>query len=250
MKNILDSHTHTIASGHAYNTVYEMAKAAADGGLELLGITEHSMKMPGTCHEFYFMNMRMLPRTMCGIEVMFGAEVNIMDFDGNVDMRQNLLEKMDVVIASLHTPCIRPGSKEENTRAFLKVMENPAVNIIGHPDDARYPVDYEALVCAAKEHNKLIELNNGSLHPLGARRDPLANDVVLLNLCREYEVPIIQNSDAHCAADVGNHQFTDVLLEEINFPEHLIVNHSVEMYKNFINRFKNNKTLYSDKATW
>lgn len=237
MRNILDSHTHTIASGHAYNTISEMAQAAADRGLELLAITEHSMKMPGTCHEYYFQNLRMLPREMCGIEVLFGTEANIMDLDGSLDMPQKLLEKMDVVVASMHTPCLKSGTKEENTRAYLKVMENPAVNIIGHPDDGRYPVDYEELVLGAKKYHVLLELNNTSLHPLGSRRDPKPNDVVMLELCRHYEVPIILNSDAHCAADVGNHRYSDALLEEIEFPEHLIVNRNVEEYKKYINRF-------------
>ena len=54
MKNRLDSHTHTLASGHAYNTIMEMATAAADKGLELLAVTEHSVKMPGSCNEMYF----------------------------------------------------------------------------------------------------------------------------------------------------------------------------------------------------
>ena len=54
MKYVLDSHTHTVASGHAYSTLHEMAKEAAEKGLKLLGITEHSMTMPGTCHEYYF----------------------------------------------------------------------------------------------------------------------------------------------------------------------------------------------------
>lgn len=240
MKNILDSHTHTLASGHAYNTVYEMVRAAADKGLELLALTEHSMKMPGTCHEFYFMNLKVLPRTMCGIEVLFGVEANIMDYDGTLDMRQDLLERMDVVIASMHTPCVKSGTKEENTRACLKAMENPAVNILGHPDDSRYPVDYEALVLGAKENHVLLELNNSSLHPLGARKDPLPNDIVMLELCRRYEVPVIMNSDAHCAEDVGNHQFTDLLISELDFPEHLIVNRSLEEYKKYTNRFRKN----------
>ena len=74
MKYVLDSHTHTTASGHAYSTLHEMVRAAKEKGLELIGITEHSMAMPGTCHEYYFMNMRILPRTMYGIEVMHGAE--------------------------------------------------------------------------------------------------------------------------------------------------------------------------------
>ena len=75
-----------------------LARAAADKGLELLGITEHAMAMPGTCHEYYFMNMRILPRTMYGIEIRHGAEVNIMDTDGRIDMDEYLLQQMDVVI--------------------------------------------------------------------------------------------------------------------------------------------------------
>lgn len=239
MINILDSHTHTIASGHAYHTVYEMAHAASENGLQLLGLTEHAMTMPGTCHEYYFMNLRILPRKMCGIEVMFGVEANIIDYEGHLDMNQELLSKMDVVIASLHTPCLKPGTREENTRAYLKAMENPYVNIIGHPDDSRYPVDYEALVLGAKEHHVLLELNNNSLNPLGARVNPLPNDALMLSLCMKHEVPIIMNSDAHSAFDVGTHQFTDLLIEEMQFPQHLIVNRSVAEYKKYINRYQN-----------
>ncbi len=238
MKYVLDSHAHTLASGHAYNTVFEMAQAARDKGLELLGLTEHAMAMPGTCHEYYFMNIRMMPREMFGIEVMFGTEANIMDFDGTLDMTQGLLRKMDVVIASLHSPCIQPGTEEENTRACIRAMQNPFVNILGHPDDSRYPVDYEALVLAAKEYDVLLELNNSSLHPKGSRKDPRENDIRMLEMCRRYEAPVILNSDAHTAFDVGNHAYSDQLLEEISFPEHLIVNRSVAEYKKYINRFR------------
>ena len=47
-QSVMDLHTHTVASGHAYCTLREMARAASDKGLELLGITEHAPKMPGT----------------------------------------------------------------------------------------------------------------------------------------------------------------------------------------------------------
>ena len=135
MKYVLDVHTHTIASGHAYNTIKEMAQSASEKGLELLGITEHAMKMPGTCHSFYFANLKMLERKMFGVEMLFGVELNILNQDGEVDMEENLLKKMDIVIASMHIPCFKSGTKEENTQTYLKVMENPYVNIIGHPDD-------------------------------------------------------------------------------------------------------------------
>lgn len=238
MKYVLDSHTHTIASGHAYNTVFEMAQMAKEKGMELLGITEHAMAMPGTCHEFYFMNVRMMPREIFGIEVMFGTEANIMDFDGRLDMRDELLAKMDVVIASLHTPCIEPGTADENTKAYLKAMENPYVNIIGHPDDARYPIHMEELVKGAKKHQVLLELNNSSLHPLGSRPDARGTDLKMLTLCKQYEVPIILNSDAHTAFDIGNHLYSEELVRETAFPEELIVNRSVSEYKKYINRFK------------
>jgi len=241
MRSVLDSHAHTIASGHAYNTIYEMTQTAAEKGLELLALTEHAMAMPGTCHEFYFLNLKVLPRQMFGIEVLFGTEVNIMDFEGKLDMEQGLLAQMDVVVASLHTQCIRQGTQAENTRAYLRVMENPAVNIIGHPDDGRYPVDYEELVAAAKEHHVLLELNNSSMSAKGARKNPVPNDRKMLELCRSYKTPIIVNSDSHCAADVGNHTYADKLLKEMNFPEELIVNRSVEEYKKYTNRFRKQK---------
>ena len=70
MEFTLDLHTHTVASGHAYSTVQEMAKAAADKGLKRLGITEHAQGIPGTCDEIYFHNMRIIPRKMYGIDLM------------------------------------------------------------------------------------------------------------------------------------------------------------------------------------
>lgn len=242
MKYTLDSHTHTIASGHAYNTINEMVQAAAEKGLELLALTEHAKELPGTCHELYFMNLKVLPRKMQGIEVLFGAEVNIMDYEGKLDMRPGLLEKMDVTIASLHIPCIKPGSVAENTNALVKAIENPLINIIGHPDDGRYPVDFDTLVAAAKEHHVLLELNNNSLNPAGSRPNAREADVKMLEFCEKYQVPIIMNSDAHWAGDVGNTCYSMPLIREMEFPETLIVNRSVEEYKKYINRYKNADT--------
>lgn len=238
----LDSHTHTIASGHAYNTIQEMARTAADKKLELLAITEHAKSLPGTCHELYFMNLKVIPRTMCGIQVLFGAEVNIMDYEGKLDMSPRLLGKMDVTIASLHIPCIAPGTVEENTNALVKAVENPLINIIGHPDDGRYPVDFDTLVAAAKEHRVLLELNNSSLHPESSRKDARQGDIQLLELCMKYKTPIIMNSDAHWAGDIGNCCYSEPLIKEMKFPEELIVNRSVEEYKKYINRYKNSDT--------
>lgn len=238
MKYVLDSHTHTVASGHAYSTIHEMAKEASEKGLELLGITEHSMAMPGTCSDMYFTNFKVLPRELYGVQMMYGTELNIMDFDGTIDMSERLLKRMDVVIASLHVPCIPFGSREQNTNAYLKVMENPYVDIIGHPDDDRYPVDYEALVQAVAEHHILLELNNSSMHPKASRKGAAENDLILLEQCKKYRVPVLLGSDAHTQEDVGNFTWLLPILEKAQFPEELIVNRSVQEYKKYTQRFK------------
>lgn len=234
-EHVLDLHTHTVASGHAYSTLREMAKAASEKGLSILGITEHAPKMPGTCHSFYFHNLKTVPRELYGIRLLLGSEVNIMDFDGNIDLEERDLKGMDVIIASLHTPCIKPGSMKENTTAYLKVMENPYVNIIGHPDDGRYPVDYRALVEGAKEKGKVLELNNHSLDPKCFRRDARENDLKMLEFCKEYSVPVIMGSDAHFDTLIGEFSIARKLLEEVSFPEELVLNRSVDALKGHVN---------------
>lgn len=238
MKYVLDTHTHTIASGHAYNTIREMARAASEKGLALLGITDHAPKMPGTCHEFYFSNLKVVERELYGVELLLGTELNILDPEGHVDMRPGMLKRMDIVIASMHTPCYRKTCRKDHTAAYINVMKNPYVQIIGHPDDARFPVDYEALVKAAKEHQVLLEVNNTSLHPECARVGGEENIAAMLKLCRKHNVSVVIGSDAHWDGSVGSHEFAERLMERENFPQELVVNRSVKELKKFLNAHK------------
>lgn len=238
MKYVLDTHTHTLASGHSYSTIREMAYTANQRGLELLGITEHAPKMPGSCHEFYFQNLKVVDRQMCGVELLLGAELNILDSDGTVDLADSILQKLDITIASLHVPCMAPGTMLENTKAYVNAIKNPLINIVGHPDDRRYPVDYKEIVLAAKEYHTLIELNNASLAGAGPRVNARPLDIELLGLCAEYNVPIVIGSDAHIDVAVGSHDMAEALLKEVNFPEHLIVNQDVDYLKKYVNRYK------------
>lgn len=234
MNILVDTHSHTLASGHAYNTIDEMAKAAYEKGIAILAITEHAPAMPGTCHSMYFHNLRVVGCHRHGVQLLLGSELNIIDYEGNVDMDEYTLNCLDIAIASLHIPCIKPGTIRENTNALIQAMKNPHVKIIGHPDDARYPIDYKELVLAAKEHKVLLELNNNSLNPNGFRLNARENDILMLELCKEYQVPITLGSDAHVVDDIGNHSFSDEILKVTNFPESLIINTSVEKFMNFL----------------
>ncbi|MSS62286.1 phosphatase [Velocimicrobium porci] len=238
MNFYLDTHTHTLASGHAYSTVSEMINAAKEKGLSLLAITEHAPKMPGTCHEFYFHNFRVFKNKDFGIELLLGSELNILDFDGHVDLDENTLKSLDLCIASLHLPCYEPGTKEQNTNAYINAMKNPYIHIIGHPDDGRIPVDYEKLVKTAKENHIALELNNSSLNPLSFRPNAKENDLVYLELCKTYQVPISLGSDAHICYDVANFTYAASVLKQVNFPEELILNTSLERFKQYMEERK------------
>lgn len=232
--DIMDLHTHTIASGHAYNTIYEMARSAADKGLSLLGIADHGPGMPIGVPKNYFNNVRMLPRELYGVKMMFGCEVNILDYAGNIDLESKALGRIDYAVASFHKPCFKAGTIAQNTGAYIGAMANPHVQIIGHPDESDFPVDYETLVCAAKEYRVLLEVNSESFHPRCARKDCRNNYLQMLALCKKYQVPIIIDSDAHCEVDVGNHKRAHEFLNEIDFPETLVVNRSLEAAAEFI----------------
>lgn len=242
MQYLLDVHTHTIASGHAYNTMNEMIRSAADNGLKLLGISEHAPAMPGSCQETYFYNIHVIPAEKYGVRVLIGAEVNIMDLQGSIDLREYPLNHLDYGIASMHTLCLKSGTREQNTYAYCKVMENPYIQIIGHPDDGRYPVDYKTLVQEARQHHVLLELNNSSLRPDSFRPGTRENDRKMLEYCMEYETPILLGSDAHVEEDVGNFCYADQLLKEVHFPEHLIANTSIELLLSYLPCARHNKS--------
>lgn len=238
MDYVLDLHSHSLASGHAYNTIREMAQAAAGKGLEMLGITEHGVAMPGSCNIVYFENYKILDRSFYGVDLLFGVELNIIDTNGTVDMDETLIKKMDVVIASMHTICFSSKSRNENTETYIQVMKNPYINIIGHPDDGHFPVDYEGLVQAAKDHQILLEVNNASLDPRCNRLNGEENINAMLNYCKKYQVPVIINSDSHTDSLIGSHAYAEALMRKIDFPDDLVVNRSAAAAKPFINRYK------------
>ena len=242
MKDRLDVHTHTLASGHAYSTFNEMAKEASEKKIELLGITEHAPTMPGACLLFYFENLHVVPRELYGVQLLLGSEVNILDFAGTVDLEDRVLAKLDLCIASIHPPCFKKGTKVENTNAIINAMKNPYISIIGHPNDGRFELDYEEIVKAAQQYQVILEINNASLAPGSFRPNTRENDLLMLEYCMKYQVSVILSSDAHVAYDIGKHDSARSVIEEANFPEELIINGSPERLLELIqlrrNRFK------------
>lgn len=242
MQILADLHTHTIASGHAYNTILEMIHAAAQKQLPILGISDHAPSMRGTMDEVYFWCFKTIPRYVEGVRVLFGCEMNIMDYKGTIDLSEKALKRLDYTIASLHDLCLPFGTKEENTAAVIGAMNNPYVKIIGHPDDSRYPLDLEAVAKAAKQTHTLLEINNSSLAPDG-RLNARENDLILLEHCKHYETPVIIGSDAHFITNVANHGYAISLIKETGFPVELVANTDLDLLASFIPAAKDGSSL-------
>lgn len=234
MNIALDVHTHTIASGHAFSTLQEMAQAAAQKGLNLLGITEHSSGIPGSCHPIYFRNLHVVPRQMYGIELLLGAEINILDTKGRLDMDESQMKLLDLRIAGIHSLCYEPGTREENTYGMIQAISHPYVHIISHPGDGTAELDFEPLVLAAKAHHTLLEINNSSLKPVRNKPAARANNLTLLRLCKKHEVPVILGSDAHISFDIARYDYLYELLQATEFPEALIMNGDVQRFKTYL----------------
>ena len=224
---LLDVHTPSLASGHAYGTIREMAQAAAEKGLSLLGIADHAPGTPGTCDPAYFLNLHAVPETLSGVRVIHGSEINVLN-DGTLSLGQRYIDRLDYAIAGIHGDCYEDAGREQNTRNLIACMKNEKVRFVSHPDDDHTPLDYELLVRAAKEYRVALEVNNSSFYKQDKRLNCVQNYKTMLALCGKLRVPVIVSSDAHDPSAVGNFEEARKLLAEIDFDETLILNTGVE----------------------
>ena len=249
MKAIMDLHTHTLAAGHAYSTLLENIDAALSVGLQYLGMSEHGPISPGGPHEFFFSNYKVIPRVYDreettgrvipkadgSLRLLCGVEANICDSNGTLDLDEHYMQAMDYALASIHPFAYTSGSRRENTLASVRAFQNPYVKILGHPDDGRFPLDYEELVREAKQVGIALEVNNSSLNPKSVRQGGRENIIELLKTCMKYDQPVIMGTDSHMCFAIGIFTEAEQLMRELGFPEELVLNYDPENIHKLIN---------------
>lgn len=239
MKIIADLHIHTISSGHAYSTVMENVRAAADKGLEMIAITDHGPAMPGGPHSYHFGNQKVIPDELFGVRVLKGVEANIIDPDGNLDLQEDRLSALDIVLAGLHNVCTPNGSMEENTEMLINGIKNPWVDVIVHPGNPEFLLDAEAVVKAAVKYDVALELNNSSLKVSRTGSRPYCEKI--LALCKEYGAKIMVGTDSHFALAIGDFTEAMVLLEKYDISPSAVVNTSMTGVYNHLKRRSNRR---------
>ena len=240
MRIKFDTHTHTIACAHAYSTVSENAAYSAKIGMDGFAVTEHAPAMPDAPHEWFFGNLKNLPCELYGQKILIGAEVNILDLNGTLDLGNELLSRLDVVGASIHGPVYRDNGAADHTSAYEAAILHPGIDIICHSGSPDYVYDYEYIVKLAHDHNKLIEINNHSFY---VRKSSIVNCKRIAELCKKYGTGITVASDAHFFTDIGNFAYALEMLEETEFPEELIMNTTYEKLECYLKEMRGKEPM-------
>ncbi len=228
-----DLHCHTLASAHAYSTVFELLTFAKKKGLSMLAMTDHAPALPDSPNIWHFRNLRTLPEEYDGVRLLRGVEANIMDEDGALDMPDKLLSALDWVIASFHDDAYRGSDIMTNTKTWLNIIENPCVNMLGHPDRLPFEFDHETVIKACREYGKAVEINNHSFRmKRGSTRD--LEDIV--RVCKKYDVFIAINSDAHVCFEVGEVSDAERLITDMGYKKDLVLNYSPEMILDIVSK--------------
>lgn len=193
-----DLHVHTNLSD-GVNTLEEMVQAGISKGYQYLGISDHSPSLQSRGKyevlgliESFRNSIEQINSSQDEIRVLFGYEVNIL-VDGTLSLSDDVLEKLDYVVASVHTSFEQ--SREVATERLISAIKNPLVTVIGHPAgrliNERPPLDldWDKIFDAAVENSKILEIN------AQPNRLDLPDDLVYTAAKRG--VKFLISSDAH-----------------------------------------------------
>ena len=201
-----DLHAHTDWSDGRH-TLREMAEAAKTQGFEYIAITDHSVSSTvanGLDQKRLLeqvAKVRELDTEIDGIKVFAGSEVDIRR-DGKLDFPDEILEQLDIVVASVHSHFTL--TEVEMTQRIIRAIENPFVNIIGHPTGRMlgrrpmYPLNLEEIIEAAAENRTVLEIN-GSPHRLDL-------DPKFVRMAKSAGVLLSVNTDAHGIQQLAHRQ--------------------------------------------
>ena len=196
------------------------ARAACEAGLKTLGIADHG---PG--HMNYGFKMSDLDKMRFDIDsakkefpeldILLGAEANIVNYSGNLDINEEDQKLFDFIIAGYHygyfgenfahglNTCVRgwlhdhgihsgAGTKQKNTEVIIAALEKNNIKILTHPGDKMF-VDVEAIARVCERCGTLLEINDHHKH--------LTTEEI--GKIKEYNVNFVLSSDAHRPENVG-----------------------------------------------
>lgn len=180
-------------------TIEEMARAAKEFGLSYIAITDHtkSLALASGLDENELLEqagriVELNDRLKGSFRILSSAEVNVMK-DGSLDISSNVLDKLDIVGAAIHSNFNLPV--EAQTERLVKAAKNPSVDILFHPTGRLinkregYPVDIEKVIEVARDTGTILEID--------AHYDRLDLRDEYVRMAMKKGAKLVIDSDAH-----------------------------------------------------
>ena len=231
-----DLHSHTIRSFCGNCTPLEMLFFARQKGLKALALTDHGPALGKKISSTFYERFQ---NPYEGILLLKGMECNLVSAEGEIDLPKSFVKYMDIVLLGLHFNTPREQGREYYTRALISAIErNPEIDIITHPNEPAYPLDFNALAKVAAKHGVALELNNSKTFFKWAKHEETQQ---LVRSCLEQGCQMALNGDAHTVTEIGEYGAVKNYMEEINFPPELLVNRTLESTLSFLEKRRANK---------
>ena len=231
-----DFHAHSLFSSCGIHTVLELLGRAREIGMAGMSITDHGPAIEKHMSGVFFERFQ---NPYDDIVLLKGVEANVIAKVGATDIPPDLLKFMDIVLLGLHYN-FKPGAGDTDftTRLCRCIEDNPAIDIITHPNDDAYDIDFRKRAECAAAHEVALELNNSKT---ALRR--VSDDVTrkLISACRDAGCHMAVNSDAHAVTELGRDENVRPLLVECDFPENMIVNRDADAAQSFVENRRSRK---------
>lgn len=231
----IDLHIHTIASGHAYNTILEYANKAKELKMKIIGISDHGPNLLGSAtNEIYFRAIDRLPRKISGVTVLRGIEANILQ-DGSIDISEGAAKHLDYVMAAFHKDVV--GIKDQgikgNTKTMVKAIRSGRIQILTHPYLTKFfDVDISVIAEEACKNRVLLEVNLSTLNGLTERTKKDLQ--LIINIVKKHRQKVIVNSDSHNIWELADDASLKKMKNIIDLPKELIINNYPEELLKFL----------------
>jgi putative hydrolase len=229
-KIIADLHVHTVASGHAADTIRDVCRSAEQRGLDGIAITDHGPGVPGGANKIYFRTLSRLTRGIkTRLRIITGIEEDIKNRKGELMISPEFLKNIEIIMAGCHPfTWIADQSVSVRTDALINAIVRNNIQVVTHPIGSGYELDLNAVMDACLSSNVALEFNASKVND--------TNEYLrFLESCAQKGISITVGSDAHVAEEVGDFSRALPLLKEINFPKELILNRSRELMTSFFN---------------
>ena len=225
MKLKADYHIHSTYSknNHGKSTIEEIVQKSVEIGLEEIAITDHGPK-----HFLYGIEKKNIQKAKNEIiemrkkypqiKILFGIEANILNYDGGIDVNDDLFKLCDIVLCGYHIGTrfsslndlwnfyvmnflgkynkkLKEKQIEKNTNAVVNALNKNKINILAHPGD-KIPVNIDKVAYAAQKNNTILEISNHHKH-LNAEE---------IKIAAKYDVKFAINSDSHIKDSIGGYE--------------------------------------------